>query len=183
MQTEQVAGAIVLLTVAAFTLKWVFSSNSKSPATFRSPAVSHEFRDNVFRIHTMFPVVSAAAIAYDLQHTNSADQTIDNILSRQTLPEPPAEWPLNQLFAEAPVNQEATEEHRHDSLSSTGNSKPSLIEKYNLTARLSESFVDTDNKPVKFPSTKQERERLFRKRKEDAILRARKRMEEQANKE
>lgn len=204
MQPEQLAGCAVVLTVTVLTLRWMFrvdkggevsESRTSSSGVDNEPPVNSE---HVHLVKTVFPHLESSAIAYDLQKTKNVDATIENALRGQPLPLPPrnsslyARFPLSAGAGASSHSGETTPSHEVTSNVSSGSSASSLasnehrslIETYNLSSRISSSdnsSSSTGNEEVrnrsKLPSSKKEREELFRKRKEEMILAARKRME------
>jgi len=131
-------------------------------------------------IQAMFPHLPPSSIAYDLSRTGSVEITTNNILSRNTLPPAPQDSPYHQLFPSPQAPQASSH-------SSPIVSTPNLIAKYQLSGRLAEEVPleavppqDTKGKgkaPSQWSQSQSEREATFRRRRDDMILKARRKLE------
>ena len=116
----------------------------------------------------MFPNIPANQIAFDLSRTRNVEATIEKLLSGTTLPSPPqdsrfAAWNQpRQAQAEQVTKQEPA--------------KDDLLKRYKLEHRKDEQPKEQS---YSWSKNRAEREATLKKRKEDAILAARRKLLEQ----
>lgn len=126
-------------------------------------------------VQAIAPQLTEGQIRFDLEKTGSVELTIENFMENGTLPFPPGESP------QPPVRVD-----RVESRPSRENSEAtSLIDKYNLKDKVVESDTPVSEDAVdgKWGSTKEERDDLLSKRREEMILRARNRLAAQLKNE
>lgn len=153
------------------------SSGTRNPENGGSTATNRRNRREVS--DSMIEVVQAIApqltpqqIRYDLQRTGSVEVTIENFMETGTLPFPPGESPNVHL-------DEDSEGHNH---APTSTADPNLIAKYHLESKVNEDVEDSQNKG-KWASSKEERSDILSRRREEMILKARKRLASQLQNE
>lgn len=116
-------------------------------------------------VQAIGPQLTPGQIRYDLEKTGSVEATIENFMQNGTLPFPPGEHP------ESPANSGPDPE-----------TETSLIEKYKLHDKLNqEEWAELDGK--RWGGDKDERASLLTKRREEMILKARKRLAGQLSNE
>lgn len=117
-------------------------------------------------VQAIGPQLTPGQIRYDLENTGSVEATIENFMQTGTLPFPPGDG-------------------SHTSADTTGpdaETETSLIEKYKLHDKLNqEEWAELDGK--RWGGDKDERASLLAKRREDMILKARKRLAGQLSNE
>ncbi|EPY49968.1 CUE domain-containing protein Cue1/4 family protein [Schizosaccharomyces cryophilus OY26] len=196
MQTEQLAGCAVLITVAVFTIRWIFSADKSSHTNVRNLGASESAHpvnsEQVNMIKTVFPNIESVAIAYDLQKTGSADATIENAISSQNLPLPPRGSALYTRFPLSPGSDLSTHTSAADSANrnqvaqteegrnvqgnaSTSGASKSLIDKYGLSSRLNDSDMSTSSSSSNNVAVSVHRQRFPNSKKErEELFRRRK---------
>ncbi|WBW74726.1 Hrd1 ubiquitin ligase complex, CUE domain protein Cue1 [Schizosaccharomyces osmophilus] len=196
MQTEQVAGCAVLITVAALTIRWIFSTDKSSHTNVHNPGAldsGHAVNsEQVNMIKSVFPNIETSAIAYDLQKTGSVDATIENAIASQNLPLPPRESVLYTRFPLTPgsdLNNHAlvTNSANREEAAQTGQSpdgvgsastldaSKSLIDKYGLSSRLKDTSSSSSSSPSKNVSVHVYRQKFPNSKKErEELFRRRK---------
>lgn len=122
-------------------------------------------------VQQMFPHIPPAAIHYDLQRTGSVQVTCDKILSEGDLPIPPPNFPIPLQYQPQP--SPADRGSGSSSSSSASASRPSLVNRFNLSSKLSSEVAEP---PKVWEATAEKRQRLLQMRKEAMILAARKKM-------
>ncbi|KAK9449041.1 uncharacterized protein V1518DRAFT_427480 [Limtongia smithiae] len=165
------------------------STSSASSPSLATPPASSMFRrrrpvtdDMVDVILAIAPQLSVAQIRHDLEQTGNVEITIERILAEGTLPMPPGVAPR------PPPPQLSS--------SSTAQSKqyPDLIKRYKLEDRVAEDgnstiLPTTPSTPVsvaspadkvKWSQSREERQTMLRKQREDMILKARRKLEADA---
>ncbi|RPB24627.1 hypothetical protein L211DRAFT_757240, partial [Terfezia boudieri ATCC MYA-4762] len=139
-------------------------------------------------VHGMFPQISLSSIKWELQKNGgSVEITTEKILAQGFLPEPPA--PVNQ-DGSAPRSRAPTPAGGAAS-SSSSSPKPytDLITRYNLADKLAalssadEVTAQGRGRASAWSQDKQERQALLQKRREEMILKARRKLEGQVEKE
>lgn len=179
---------VVVAFIAFFFLKY-FSAESPAPGT------DSEFSwvsRNIDQVIVMFPNADANAIAYDMSKTRSVEETIEKLLSGQTLPRPPIEsryydFARSSASPSNPGTQNTANSNRAASMSSSSVNEPTkedLIKKYNLQNRVyvNPESQSTGSTKYEWSKDRQQREQTLRKRKEDMILAARRKLVEQEGK-
>lgn len=127
---------------------------------------SRQVRDSMIEVvQSIGPQLSVSQIRYSLQQTGSVEATVEQFMENGTLPYPPGETP----------QQQATEEHDHNKKPDT--EAPSLLEKYHIN-ETTDGNVGEEAVEGKWGKDKEERVNLLQKRKEEMILRARRRMKD-----
>lgn len=174
---------IVTLIIAFVVLRWLISPIPHSVAgEFNLPEPSEneaaqrdhgngsrrgnsrEIRDSMVEVvQSIGPQLSASQIRYSLQQTGSVEATVEEFMENGTLPYPPGETP------------QAPEEHQHN-VKPEGETK-SLLEKYSIDGNANNTASE-DEVAGKWGKDENERVTLLQKRKEDMILRARRRMKD-----
>jgi len=161
-------------------------AGSTSQAPRRAPPRGRQVTPSMVEvIQTMFPHLPPSSIAYDLSRTGSVEITTNNILARNSLPPAPADSPYHQLF---PSPQPPSQSSSSSAVPTT--SKPDLITRYQLDARLSEEIPAEPELPpsdkgkgkasTSWSQSQAEREKNFKNKRDDMILRARRQMQAQA---
>ncbi|KAK9390684.1 hypothetical protein V1515DRAFT_40391 [Lipomyces mesembrius] len=131
-------------------------------------------------VQSIAPTLTVEQIRYDLDRTGSVELTIDRILAEGGLPFPPNVQPdTPQTQASASTSAAAKGPY------------PDLIKRYNLEAKLHNGIEESDEstvkelgstsagavKKAKWSHSKEERQAMLRKQREDMILRARRKLE------
>lgn len=116
-------------------------------------------------VQSIAPQLSATQIRYSLERTGSVEATVEEYMENGNLPSPPG-------FQPPEVNA------RSDHSESILQGKTNLLEKYGIpingSAEKGESIASTNN----WGSDENERVQILQKRREEMILRARKRVEQ-----
>ncbi|KAF8457792.1 hypothetical protein BGX38DRAFT_1157446 [Terfezia claveryi] len=123
-------------------------------------------------VHGMFPQISLSSIKWELQKNGGiVEITTEKILAQGFLPEPPA--PVNQVGSAPSSPKPYTD----------------LITRYNLADKLAalssadEVTTQGGGRASAWSQDKQERQALLKKRREEMILKARRKLEGQVEKE
>ncbi|KAK9459751.1 uncharacterized protein V1516DRAFT_677883 [Lipomyces oligophaga] len=167
------------------------TTSRAATGVFRRPRVVTD--DMIEVVQSIAPQLSPVQIRYDLERTGSVEVTIDNILRQGTLPFPPDYVP--EPIRPSPVSSSQP--------SSSPSSFSDLITRYNLETKIGPDGLPVEpkwdiavdqqqNKPVSGPAgvhrskwsqSREERQDMLKKRREEMILKARKRVQEQDQKE
>ncbi|RPA87763.1 hypothetical protein BJ508DRAFT_410470 [Ascobolus immersus RN42] len=160
-------------------------AGATAPAT-PSPAQLRRLQEQASLVQGMFPQISTNAAIWELQKNGGSVQgVVDKFLSAGRLPEPPV-----------PIVPNPTAPRRTPSTGATASGSSAkaagytdLITRYNLKDRLTESGEakeeDSSDKKGKQPAwsqNKAERAALLQKRRDEMILQARRKLEEQERK-
>lgn len=175
--------------------------SSTAIAATRRPPSAHDLarlQQRAEIVHGMFPQVSLSSIKWELQKNGgSVEITTEKILAQGFLPEPPV--PANQAGS-APRSRVptpaagATAGPAGGAASSSSTPKPytDLITRYNLSDKLAassskqadeEEAAQGRGKASAWSQNKDERQALLQRRREEMILKARRKLEEQVGKE
>lgn len=179
----EVINVVVAFAVIVFIFRWLTTSND-SPSD-RSAADTLGFRpkpvsqDMIDTISNMFPDIPPDNIRYDLLRTGSVELSSNKILERGFLdPPPPAYFTLYPRE----TNAEPAARHAQGGGSTSTGVKPkqSLIDRYNLQARVTQPgplIVEEQigGKAV-WEDSSEKREASLKERKAQMILAARQRM-------
>jgi len=193
---SEVVNVVVALAVIVFVARWATSS-SETPAErearlalgFKPRNVSTEMLDTVT---SMFPNIPRDNIRFDLLRTGNVETTTNKIIERGVLEAPPAAYYRiyprtveERVGAGAAPPGAGNGARANIPVAGPSTSKQnSLIKRYNLESRLSETEVIPDmpeqagGKSV-WETSAEKREANLRERKAQMILAARKRMLEQ----
>ncbi|KAF8429530.1 hypothetical protein EV426DRAFT_713451 [Tirmania nivea] len=174
-------------------------STTSTTAAHRRPPPAQDFarlQQRAEIVHGMFPQISMSSIKWELQKNGgSVEITTEKILAQGYLPEPPA--PVNQAGS-APRSRAPTPAGGAvagavagavGSSSSTPKPYTDLITRYNLADKLAASSSDDEvtaqgrGKASSWSQDKQERQALLQKRRDDMVLKARRKLEEKVEKE
>ncbi|PWY84683.1 hypothetical protein BO94DRAFT_536277 [Aspergillus sclerotioniger CBS 115572] len=164
---------LTLAVVSFFVLRWFLNRDGEpSPGSGRSRARGVVDPAQVEQISQMFPQLSAREIMWDLQRNGgNVAATTERILTGRGLEVPPPSFqPQIAVPSTAPVQSTP-------SRSTSKADGQDLISRYNLRAK-----VDAENgAELQAPSTgwsqsKEERQRLLQKRRDEMILAARRKM-------
>ncbi|KAL8830301.1 MAG: hypothetical protein Q9191_001510 [Dirinaria sp. TL-2023a] len=169
-QTLNVPSLFLVVLVTSLAIRYFFFS----PRSSVSPRGRQVDPAQVDQIATMFPQADRRAIQWDLQRNGgSVAATTERMLSRGFLDTPPPSFqpqlpPLSNppAAAASPVKP----------------SLPDLITRYNLKSKISDSNeLEGEGASVKGPvwsNNRDERQELLKQRREEMILKARRRMED-----
>lgn len=150
-------------------------ANSASAATggTHSRRSRREVTDSMVEVvQAIAPQLTPGQIRYDLQRSGSVEATIERFMETGTLPVPPGEAPV------APAN----DSHGHSA--PVKNVNTNLIDKYNLKNKISDDNEQPEeSKTGTWGSSTEERENILSKRREEMILKARKRLASQLSNE
>lgn len=178
---------VVTLVVAFVILRWLISPIPQSvPEEFNIPDPTRQDarvdstntdrrRTNTSRevtlsmievVHAIAPQLTSSQIRFSLQRTGSVEATVEEYMENGSLPYPPGETPTSPVMDDA-------ESHN---VAPNGGELHNLLEKYGLDANGTEVIEDS---PVegKWGKDKSERLQLLQKRREDMIIKARRRMQ------
>ena len=180
-QTETSINIPQLLAVALvgfFAIRWYFNkppgsssagSSSSSAATSRNRAVDPA---QITQVSAMFPQLDRRSIAWDL-HRNGGNVagTSERILSGRGLDSPPPSFQPPLPAQAAPVTQSATEASK---------GQPDLITRYGLQGRINdkgkEAVRSEEQKRMAWTSDKAARAEGLKRRREEMVLEARRKM-------
>ncbi|KAK9466170.1 hypothetical protein V1512DRAFT_264033 [Lipomyces arxii] len=128
-------------------------------------------------VQSIAPALTVEQIRYDLERTGSVEVTIDRVLAEGGLPMPPNAVPV------APTPSASTS-------SAAQTQYPDLISRYNLKEKLNtgDSLEKIDStstssegsgarNKMKWSQSKEQRQEMLRKQREEMILRARRKLE------
>lgn len=154
---------------AANTTAAAAAATGSQPVQRRS---RREVTDSMIEVvQAIAPQLTVGQIRYDLERSGSVEATIERFMETGTLPFPPGESPtvVNDTDSHsAPVKAANT----------------SLIDKYNLSNKISEDHGEEEEvKSGTWGESKKEREDILSKRREEMILKARKRLASQLSNE
>lgn len=146
------------------------SNNSRSNRRTRRPVT-----DSMIEVvHAIAPQLTVGQIRMDLERSGSVELTIERYMETGSLPFPlgeqPASFPEETLHHNVSIKKEPV----------------SLIEKYHLESKLDDGngvSTDVDETIVSSGKNNEEKRSLLEKRREEMILRARKRLESQLKNE
>ncbi|PYI08172.1 hypothetical protein BO78DRAFT_395782 [Aspergillus sclerotiicarbonarius CBS 121057] len=162
---------LTLAVVSFFVLRWFLGRDEPSSGSGRSRARGVVDPAQVEQISQMFPQLSAREIMWDLQRNGgNVAATTERILTGRGLEVPPPSFqPQIATPPTAPVQSTPS----HTTSKADGQD---LISRYNLRAK-----IDAENGTEQAPSTgwsqsKEERQRLLQKRRDEMILAARRKM-------
>ncbi|BFZ53730.1 hypothetical protein PYCC9005_000760 [Savitreella phatthalungensis] len=167
---------LILLLLAALLIVFVVRQilvGERSSTTTRGDASTRQWIErNIDQVSLMFPQAPVDRVAYDLSRTHDVSQTVEKLMNNVELPEVPANSPFRG-YTRAPADRGP-----HTGKQSESEVRENLIQRYRLQDRLEEDSQDTS--PVSsqnnWSKSRQEREALLQRRKEAAILSARRRM-------
>ncbi|ORY83709.1 hypothetical protein BCR37DRAFT_397972 [Protomyces lactucae-debilis] len=172
----------VLLLVAAAILFFFLKYFTQESPLSQDEAKSWVDR-NIDHVAVMFPQIDRAAIAYDLSKTRNVEQTIETLLAERPLPACPRDSPYSSYRVTTSASSSSAASGTaagatrggHAAVSSGQQQQqqhPDLVQRFNLQGRSAETG------DVKYTWSKEraQREATLKKRKEDAILRAREKM-------
>ncbi|GAB7345088.1 hypothetical protein MBLNU457_3491t1 [Dothideomycetes sp. NU457] len=183
-QTINIPQIIAVVLVGFFAIRWFLSSSSSTQSSSRN-AGRQINPAHVDQVMSMFPQLDRRTVMWDLQRNGGSVQaTTERVLSGRSLDTPPPSF-QPQITQSATQTLPATRP-----TSSTDAPLPDLITRYNLSSKISSSSgVDpgtaSDSSPSPSASgskagwsqNKSERAELLKKRREDMILAARRKME------
>lgn len=140
-----------------------------------------EVTDSMIEIvQAIAPQLTVNQIRYDLQNTGSVELTIERFMESGSLPFPPGEQ------SNSPNNNTSVEEN-HNVVPDESKLETNLIEKYNLNDKLKDINENSETiesiSENKWSSSKEERLNLLNKKREEMILKARKRLASQLQNE
>lgn len=172
---QLIAVALVGFLVIRWFVKPTTSAGSSSPPPSRGRAVD---ATKVEQVASMFPQLDRRTIAWDLQRNGgSVSATTERVLSGRTLDTPPPTF-QPQLPAPAPAQNSSITPKPAPGL------HPDLITKYNLQSRVSgkgkEPEVSEEQKRQAWSSDKAARAEGLKRRRDEMILAARRKMEAKA---
>ncbi|GAM90241.1 hypothetical protein ANO11243_082830 [Dothideomycetidae sp. 11243] len=180
-QSINIPQILAVLVVGFLVVRWFFSSSSgQSPGSRASGRQINPA--HVEQIHQMFPQLDRRAIMWDLRRNgDSVEATTERALSGRALPQPPPsfqpELPAAPAMASASASRQAEAK----------TPLPDLITRYNLGSRVNaseeagrsqvETESSTSTKQSGWSQSKTERSELMRRRKEEMVLAARRKLE------
>lgn len=136
--------------------------------------------DMIEIVQSMAPNLTTEQIRFDLQRTGNIEATVERYLAQGTLPFPPNSNP-RPVVTPAAVTTSASTSSSSTTSRSASAPKNSLIDKYNLADRLiSDENSEGEPQPekkIKWSQSKEERQKLLKKQREDMILKARRKLE------
>lgn len=175
---------IITLVVAFVFLRWLISPIPQSvPEEFNIPdpqsrshrnqpsaprtrnRTSREINPSMIEVvRAIAPHLTTSQVRYSLERTGSVEATVEEYMENQSLPFPPGESPID--------HGADGDAHNVAPLGETKN----LIEKYglDLNGNHDQEILETTGK---WGKDKNERQQLLQKRREEMILKARRRME------
>ncbi|KAF2226820.1 hypothetical protein BDZ85DRAFT_186594, partial [Elsinoe ampelina] len=178
-QTLNLPQIIAVILVGFLAIRWLLSS-SGSQASGSTRGRRQINPAHVEQIHQMFPQLDRRSIAWDLQQNGGSVQaTTERVLGGRTLVQPPPSF-QPQLPTSTP-NQGSSTTRQPQAKAPL----PDLISRYNLSSKVTtaETPAVTDQvesdaaKKTGWSQNKTERSELFKRRREEMILAARRRME------
>ncbi|CAI4210717.1 unnamed protein product [Parascedosporium putredinis] len=172
---------VVLLTIGVATRYLFFSSPSSGSRQGNNPrnnaaqnASAMRLREVAAqRIQQMFPQVDRRTILWDLQRNGGSIQaTTERVLAGRL------ETPPLPSSPRLPGSNPSTSTGAQQAKQPERPKQPDLITRYNLQNKVtSESSADMDKKKEGWSSNKDERQALLKKRRDEMILAARRKME------
>ncbi|TKX27605.1 CUE domain-containing protein 1 [Elsinoe australis] len=178
-QTLNIPQLIAVVLVGFLAIRWFMSSGSQSNG---SRAGRQANPAHVEQIHQMFPQLDRRSIAWDLQQNGGSVQaTTERVLGGRQLAQPPPSF-QPQLPASASPQTSSTSRQQV-----TKAPLPDLISRYNLSSKItpgadepgmSEGQTGSEaSKKTGWSQNKTERSELFKRRREEMVLAARRKME------
>ncbi|GAA6009019.1 hypothetical protein JCM11491_005713 [Sporobolomyces phaffii] len=192
---EELLGWGVAIGVAYAAYSLVFGSRSGSSSA--GAGRSRVDQAKIDRVLDMFPHLSSRAVRWELERNGaSVERAVERALREGGLPEPPASYfpPDPQEFGAAasgtqtpPVQRPTTATGTTHGATSTGGGgakvpPPSLIKRLGLNNKLGDAVTDDKGKGKEvqggegWANSREEREERLRKRKENLVLAARRKM-------
>ncbi|KAI9678445.1 MAG: hypothetical protein M1829_002043 [Trizodia sp. TS-e1964] len=180
---------LILLLLLALTIRWLFLPSSRPPPTPAPSTASRasagaagtptRARDaDIEHIEQMFPQLDRRVIMWDLQRNGgSVAATTERVLTGRGLDTPPRSFqPLNLARPQAsPATSSAP---------SSASSHPDLITRYRLEGKVAAGAgsaaepVENGRRPkLPWAASKDERQKLLQRRREEMILEARRKMQ------
>ncbi|KAK9248805.1 hypothetical protein V1506DRAFT_503241 [Lipomyces tetrasporus] len=134
-------------------------------------------------VQSIAPTLTMEQIRYDLERTGSVELTIDRILADGGLPFPPNTQPEGPQPQGSPSTS-AVAKGPHSDLIQRYNLQSKLRSDVHLSEQSTESSEATSGpaKKAKWSQSKEERQAMLRKQREDMILRARRKLEDEDKK-
>lgn len=161
---------IVVTLIAFFFLKY-FSAEAPPAGT------DSEFTwvtRNIDQVLVMFPSANQSAVAWELSKNRSVEETIEKLLNETILPMPPRDSRYFEWTGTTFTSGTTPVTNTGASPASSEPTRDDLIKRYNLQNRV---FAEGSNAQARgkyeWSKKREEREETLRKRKEDAILAAR----------
>ncbi|KAM0801691.1 putative AMFR protein [Usnea florida] len=176
-QTLSVPSLLLLAAFAALTIRYFFFTKTTNPPPRTNPRAANPA--DVEQIATMFPQIGRREIMWDLQRNGgSVNATTERILGRGSLDTPPPSFQPN-----IPVG--ATPTTANTSPGQIRSEHVDLITRYNLGSRISsppstpaEGSGLGSAQTESWSNNKNERQALLKRRREEMILNARRKLEE-----
>ncbi|RKP07139.1 hypothetical protein THASP1DRAFT_31050 [Thamnocephalis sphaerospora] len=162
---------LVALVLLVFIFRWLFGGATPTDnSSIRRAPVRDDW---VQTVHSMFPHIPTAAIRRDLERTRSVEITCERILRDGQLPTLPSDFAPSHAVATPAAASTGASAGRPAATSQAA--QPSLIRRFNLSDR---NLDGVDDKTVDrvWEADSRKREDRLRSRKEQMLLRARKRM-------
>ncbi|PNS18706.1 hypothetical protein CAC42_5245 [Sphaceloma murrayae] len=177
-QTLNLPQIIAVVLIGFFAIRWFLSSSgSQSGGSRAGRQVNPTHVEQIFQ---MFPQLDRRAIAWDLQQNGGSVQaTTERVLGGRALAQPPPSFQPQLPASTTPAASSTRQPTVKAPL-------PDLISKYNLSSKVKASDgeqstaeqvgKDAKNQPG-WSQNKVERSELFRRRREEMILAARRKLE------
>ncbi|KAF2149957.1 hypothetical protein K461DRAFT_281206 [Myriangium duriaei CBS 260.36] len=181
-QSFNIPQVIAVLLVGFLAIRWFLSSSNHQGSGSRGAGRQID-PAHVEQIHQMFPQLDRRTIMWDLQRNGGSVQaTTERVLSGRTLAQPPPSF--RPQLPTSPAPTAASGSRQADAKAPL----PDLITRFNLSSKLNvasdaqpsqaDSATATPSKQSGWSQNKTERSELMRKRKEEMILAARRKMED-----
>ncbi|RKF71906.1 Coupling of ubiquitin conjugation to ER degradation protein 1 [Golovinomyces cichoracearum] len=172
---------ILIFIIGGLTIRYFFfpsSASSTNRGSNHANDLNTRERD-VRRIQQMFPQIPRRSIIWDLQRNGgNITATTERILSGRGLEIPPQSFQPSLPATSPPSTSESSTRSR------TSRSQPDLITRYNLKSKVAEESKSSDESTdlsqkqgQAWSSNKIERQAILKKRREEMILAARRKME------
>ncbi|KAF6224811.1 hypothetical protein HO133_010005 [Letharia lupina] len=177
-QTLSVPSLLLLAAFAALTIRYFFFTKPSTSSPRANPRAVNPA--DVEQIATMFPQIGRREIIWDLQRNGgSVNATTERILGRGRLdPPPPSFQPV--------IPAGATPSTANTTLAQSKSEHIDLITRYNLGSRVSSQSSSPSEgsgpsgspQPQSWSNNKNERQALLKRRREEMILTARRKLQE-----
>jgi coupling of ubiquitin conjugation to ER degradation protein 1 len=158
----------LLLVAAAILFFFLKYFTQESPQT--QDATRAWVDRNLDHVAVMFPQIDRSAIAYDLSKTMNVEETIETLLAGRPLPACPRDSVYYRPTTTTTTTTAASSSLAHSE--PTSKEHLNLVQRYNLQGRT----ADPSDAQYAWSRERSQREATLRKRKEDAVLRARQRL-------
>lgn len=167
---------VAILLLSGLIIRYLFFSGPpvRRLATTSPEAVLRSREAAVQRIQQMFPQTERRSILWDLQRNGGSIQSTTERILAGRLDTPPVSFQPPP----APVQATTSSSAESSTRPSEKATQPDLITRYNLKGKLNVPAEEEESKPLKgWSSSRDERQLMLQRRRDEMILAARRKME------